>query len=150
MNVDNPDQRDTDSDSYGDACDDDADNDGDGVVDPGDVLRYTVVVSNAGTVAATNVSFTDTPDANTALVVGSVTTTQGTVTTGNTAGDTAVGVSIGTLAASGSVTITFDVVVDSPFPAGTTAVANQGLVTGDGGISVPTDDPDTPAGDDPT
>ena len=70
------------------------------------------------------------------------------VTVGNTAGDTTVGVSIGTLAAAGSVTITFDVTVDSPFPAGTTTVANQGLVTGDGGISVPTNDPDTvPAGD---
>ncbi|MCU0303566.1 MAG: hypothetical protein MUC56_05875 [Thermoanaerobaculales bacterium] len=126
------------------------DNDGDGVVDPGDVLRYTVVVSNTGTTAATSVVFADTPDANTALVVGSVTTTQGVVTAGNTAGDISVGVSIGTLAASGSVTITFDVVVGSPFPAGATVVANQGLVTGDGGISVPTDDPDTAPAGDPT
>jgi uncharacterized repeat protein (TIGR01451 family) len=126
------------------------DNDGDGVADPGDTLRYTVVVSNTGTTAATNVAFVDTPDANTALVVGSVTTSQGSVTVGNTAGDTAVGVDIGTLAASGSVTITFDVTVDSPFPAGTTTVANQGLVTGDGGITVPTDDPDTAPSGDPT
>ncbi len=124
------------------------DNDGDGVADPGDTLRYTVVVSNTGTTAATNVAFADTPDANTALVVGSVTTSQGSVTTGNTAGDTTVGVSIGTLAAAGSVTITFDVTVNSPFPTGVSSVANQGLVTGDGGISVPTNDPDTvPAGD---
>jgi uncharacterized repeat protein (TIGR01451 family) len=126
------------------------DNDGDGVADPGDTLRYTVVVSNTGTTAATNVAFADTPDANTALVVGSVTTTQGAVTVGNTAGDTTVGVSIGTLAAAGSVTMTFDVVVDSPFPTGTTTVANQGLVTGDGGISVPTDDPGTGTPNDPT
>jgi len=126
------------------------DNDGDGVADPGDTLRYTVAILNTGTTAATSVVFTDTPDANTTLVVGSVTTTQGSVTSGNTAGDTTVGVSIGTLAAAGSVTVTFDVTVDSPFPAGTSSVANQGTVTADGGISVPTDDPDTGAAGDPT
>jgi len=126
------------------------DNDGDGVADPGDTLRYTVVISNTGTTGATSVVFADTPDANTTLAVGSVTTSQGTVTTGNTAGDLSVGVDIGTLPASASVTITFDVTVNSPFPTAISSVANQGLVTADGGITVPTDDPDTGVIGDPT
>jgi large repetitive protein len=50
----------------------DADNDG--VADPGDTLLYTIVITNSGTGDALAVGLTDTPDANTALVVGSVTT----------------------------------------------------------------------------
>ncbi|MGZ5460517.1 MAG: DUF7507 domain-containing protein [Thermoanaerobaculia bacterium] len=108
-----------------------ADADSDGLADPGDTLRYTIVVTNNGTGDATSVVFSDTPDANTALVVGSVTTTAGTVTTGNTAGDTTVAVNAGTLAAyGGTVTITFDVVVDDPLASGVTEVSNQGSVSG--------------------
>jgi uncharacterized repeat protein (TIGR01451 family) len=51
------------------------DNDNDGVADPGDTIRYTVAVTNSGTMDATNVDFTDTVDANTTLVGGSVRTT---------------------------------------------------------------------------
>ena len=45
--------------------------DGDGRADPGDTLQYTVVISNTGT-DATGVNFTDTIDARTTLVGGSV------------------------------------------------------------------------------
>jgi uncharacterized repeat protein (TIGR01451 family) len=51
------------------------DNDGDGVADPDDTIRYSVVVTNSGTTNGTNVSFVDTIDANTTLVAGSVRTT---------------------------------------------------------------------------
>jgi uncharacterized repeat protein (TIGR01451 family) len=51
------------------------DNDGDGVADPGDTIRYSVVYTNAGTGNATNVFFTDALDANTTLAAGSVKTT---------------------------------------------------------------------------
>ena len=74
------------------------DNDSDGLADPGDTLRYTVVVSNPGdglNATAHNVVFTSGVDANTSLVVGSVTTSQGTVNLGNTGGDTTVEVDIG-------------------------------------------------------
>ena len=47
----------------------------------------------------------------------------GTVTTGNGAGDASVAVAIGTLPGGGTVTITFDVVVDEPFPAGVDEIA---------------------------
>lgn len=107
------------------------DGDSDGLADPGDTLRYTIVITNTGTGDATSVVFNDTPDPNTALVAGSVTTTAGTVTTGNTAGDTSVAVDAGTLAAyGGTVTITFDVVVDDPLAAGVTEVSNQGSASG--------------------
>ena len=121
------------------------DGDGNGLADPGDTLRYTIVVTNNGTGDATSVVFNDTPDPNTALVVGSVTTTAGTVTTGNTAGDTTVSVDAGTLAAyGGSVTITFDVVIDDPLTPGVNEVSNQGSVSGANFATVATNTVVTP------
>jgi len=58
--------------------------------------------------------------------------------------------SLGTLPAGKSVTITFQVTVNSPFPSGPTQVCNQGNITADGGINVLTDDPDVAGTDDPT
>jgi hypothetical protein len=57
---------------------------------------------------------------------------------------------IGTLPAGKSLTITFEVTVNSPFPSGPTQVCNQGTVTADGGVNVLTDDPDVGGADDPT
>ncbi len=125
----------------------DADNNG--FPSPGDTLQYTVIIRNTGGVAATNVSFTDTPDANTALVSGSVTTTQGTVTGGN-AGVPPVSVNVGTILANGTVTIRFRVTINNPLPAGVTQVANQGFVSGNNFPTTPTDDPNTPQPNDPT
>ena len=124
---------------------------GDGQVNPGDTIRYTVVITNSGDRDAANVTFSDTPDPNTTLVVGSVTTTQGTITAGNTAGDTTVAVTIGTIpGGGGSVTITFDVTVNNPLPGGVELLSNQGLVGGDNIPDTLTDDPDTTDPDDPT
>lgn len=50
------------------------DNDGDGLVDPGDTLRYTITIQNTGA-EATEVNLNDVFDANTSLVAGSVSTT---------------------------------------------------------------------------
>jgi len=124
--------------------------DGDGLPEPGETLRYTIVITNNGG-DASSVAFNDTPDANTALVAGSVTTSTGTVTTGNGGGDTSVSVNIGTLAGSGgSVTITFDVVIDDPLPPGVTTISNQGAVSGTPFSDVPTDDPAAGGTTDPT
>jgi uncharacterized repeat protein (TIGR01451 family) len=127
-----------------------SDNDGDGVPSPGDALLYEIEVTNSGNAAAEDVVFTDTPDENTTLVVGSVQTSQGTVTTGNTAGDTSIEVDIGTLDIGVRVDITFEVTINDPLPAGVNEVENQGLFTGSNIPPVPTDDPDTPPEDDPT
>jgi len=126
------------------------DADGNGVPSPGDTLRYDITITNNGNAAATGVTFTDIPDPNTTLVVGSVQTTQGTVTRGNTSGDTDVAVDIGTLPAVTSVTITFEVTIDNPLPVGVTQIANNGLVSSNELPTEPTDDPDTLPDDDRT
>ena len=48
------------------------DNGSPGIVDPGDVLRYTIAISNAGAAPATGVVFTDAVPANTTYVADSV------------------------------------------------------------------------------
>ncbi|HUP21896.1 MAG TPA: GEVED domain-containing protein [Thermoanaerobaculia bacterium] len=121
-----------------------------GPTSPGDTLLYTVVVENVGDAPAEGVVFTDTPDPNSDLVVGSVTTSAGTVVTGNTAGDASVEVDIGTLAAGGSATITFEVVIDPALLSSVTEIVNQGLVAADGLDDVLTDDPAEPGPEDPT
>ena len=126
------------------------DADQNGVPSPGDTIGYTVTVANNG-VTATLVTFSDIPDPNTTLVTGTVTTTQGTITSGNGSGDANVAVDIGTLG-SGHHTfiITFDVVIDNPVPAGVTQVSNQGHVDSNELPTVFTDDPATVTTDDPT
>jgi hypothetical protein len=110
-----------------------------------------VTLVNNDPVDATGVVFDDTPDPNTALVAGSVTSTAGTVVTGNVGGDTTVSVDVGTVpGGGGTVTITFQVTIDDPFPLGVTQVANQGVFSGDNFADVPTDDPGQPGTDDPT
>jgi uncharacterized repeat protein (TIGR01451 family) len=133
------------------AVDPTGDGDGDGEVDAGDTVIYTVSIVNLGGAPATGVTFDDTPDAATTLVAGSVTTTRGTVVSGNGGGDTAISVDVGTLAPTEGVTITYRVVVDDPLPDGATLV-NQGLVSDDDPDTPdqPTDDPTTPEPDDPT
>lgn len=122
----------------------------DGIAGPGETLRYTIVIENRGNTVASNVSFDDTPDPHTSLVVGSVTTTQGTVVGGNTAGDTAVSVDLGTIASNTNITIQFDVLIITPLPTGLTRVENQGYIRSDELPTLPTDDPDTVEEGDPT
>ncbi|HEY3568750.1 MAG TPA: IPTL-CTERM sorting domain-containing protein [Thermoanaerobaculia bacterium] len=121
-----------------------------GTLTPGDTLLYTVQIQNAGTADALSVTFNDTPDANTTLVAGSVTTSQGTVTQGNLAGETTVAVNLGTLPPQTTVTITFMVKINNPFPSGVTMVSNQGVVKGSNIPDVSTDDPRTTPNGDPT
>lgn len=128
------------------------DADGDGVVSPGDTLEYTIIINNvddAFDAAETGVVFSNPAPANTTFVVGSVTTTQGTVTSGNTAGDTSAGVDVGTINDGASVTITFRVQIVNPLPLGVTAINCQGLVETPT-LELPTDDPGTPTPNDPT
>ncbi len=133
--------------------------DGDGNADPGETIRYTIIVANSGDLEALNVRLSDTPDVRSPLLVGSVTTTAGTIFTGNTAGDTNVLINFGDIPADGLVTATFDVVIEDPFIGADLFIANQGTVNV--GIVVPgqvsirgnailTDDPDTPDAVDPT
>jgi len=83
-----------------------------------------------------------------------VTTSAGTIISGNGMGDSEVAVDIGRIEPPGagsliSLTIGYDVIVANPLPSGVTSVTNQGLVTGDE-ATVFTDDPATATPDDPT
>jgi len=127
------------------------DNDNNGAASAGDILKYTIIMTNAGNLPAEGVVFTDTPDANTTLVTGEVETTQGEIVIGNNPGDTTIEIEIGTVAVGASVTITFAVQVNDPLSPNVDQVANQGIFTGDNVDRTPTDDPDTPdLPDDPT
>ena len=127
-----------------------ADNDASGSPSAGDELGYAVLISNAGASAAEDVAFTDTPDGNTALVVGSVAASRGVVTSGNNPGDVSVAVGIGLLAPGETVTVSFRVQIDDPLPSGLDQISNQGLVTAANLTPTPTDDPATSAPADPT
>lgn len=125
------------------------DADASGNVTAGDTLTYTTTITNSGLGDATGVSFTDTPDASTTLVVGSVATSQGSITVGNTVGDVTVAVDVGTVAAGASAIVSFDVLVNDPIVVA--SVSNQGLITSTELPDVMTDDPDDPtSGADPT
>ena len=123
------------------------DADGDGVASPGDTIGYTAIITNVGSTAATGVRFSDTPDASTTLVAGSVTTTQGAVV--SSPGAREVEVSLGQIPSQRMAQITFRVTVNSPLYA-VTRIANQGLITGSNIFSARSDDPGTAQLDDPT
>ena len=126
--------------------------DRDGKPDPGDSIRYAVQVQNSTSFVARGVRFDSGVDPNSALLVGSVTTSRGSVLLGNTAGNSAVRVQVGDLAGSASATITFDARIAAPFPAAATQIACQGTVSSTTGdfASFLTDDPSTPVASDPT
>jgi uncharacterized repeat protein (TIGR01451 family) len=130
---------------------------------PGDTLRYTITAKNISTTYATNVTLRDAIPANTTYVAGS------TKLNGVAVADIAVrrrspnGMLINSPAnatpgampgdpsnnAANVATITFDVVVNANV-AGGTVISNQGFVSGTGFADAPSDDPDTPAANDPT
>ena len=114
----------------------------------GDTIAYVVEIANRGNVDATNVQFTDTPDVFTTLVNGSVATSQGTVTKGNSAGDVDLVIDIGLLPVGASVQISFQVQLKAVLPR--PFIDNQGMVTVSGAPMVPTNDPHTPLAGDPT
>ncbi len=126
------------------------DQNGDGKVNPGDTLTYTIIVNNTGESNGLGVVFSSGLDPNTTLVVGSVTTSQNTVTSGNTAGNTQAIVALGTLQHGGSATIAFRATVKSPLPSGVTQVASQGSIAGSNFAQVLTDDPASAAPKDAT
>jgi uncharacterized repeat protein (TIGR01451 family) len=135
-----------------------------GVVDPDDVLRYTITVYNNGPVAATNVVLSDVAPTNTVYVADS--TTLNGVSLGSDGGVLPLiaglpvssadltppvpGAGAGTLSAGNSAVIQFDVRVDAGVPPGT-LIVNQASVTSLELPDVPTDGDGNPAtGPEPT
>ncbi|MEJ2522873.1 MAG: hypothetical protein P8080_08345 [Gammaproteobacteria bacterium] len=131
----------------------------------GETLRYTLTVRNTGTDDASDATLRDLTPANTAYVAGSTTLNGETVADVDGRSPLVDGMPINAAGESepGSIpaspedaadpvaTITFDVVID-PDVADGTIIANQGFASAiNSGVSdQPSDDPDTPAADDPT
>lgn len=121
------------------------DRDGDGDVEPGDRVRYEIVVANVGGGVATEVALVDPIPAHTELVAGSVAVSQGTVTALSP-----LAVALGTLPAGATATVRFEVEIADPPPAVLTQVANQATVTSAELPPVLSDDPEAPGAADPT
>lgn len=92
-----------------------------------DTVGYAVVVTNAGDQAASAVTITDTPDADAPIVAGSVTTSHGTVTSGNGAGDGTIVVQVGDLAPNETASVNYS--VDTSATPGGTELTNQATVS---------------------
>lgn len=126
----------------------------DGAANPGERLQYFIQVQNQGTGNANNVLLTDIPDAKTALVAGSVSTTSGSVTNGNQLGANAVTVSIPVVGVAPCqpqlVTVALTVEIDVPFFDPGDTVCNQAtLFSPDSPVAI-SDDPFTISQGDPT
>jgi uncharacterized repeat protein (TIGR01451 family) len=118
----------------------------------GDVIEYTIVMTNTGSEPALLLTVADTPNANTTLIVGSVSVTPTTavIVRGNNTGDTTIEVTLNELAINSSLTITFRVQVNTPLPDNVSEIANQAIASGANISSTPSDDPTTTDPDDPT
>ena len=110
------------------------DNDSDGIVDPGDTIEYAIYVYNNGSVDAQNVRLSDSIPANTTLVSGSVTTSNGVVVS-----EDPVDVNLTTIQAGDIAVVTFKVMINSNVADGT-IISNQAGVSGDNFNSQNSDD----------
>jgi len=136
-----------------------------GIVDPGDVLRYTIAVTNSGAVAATGVSLSDGVPANTSYVADTLTLNG--LPVGRPDGGSSplvAGIPIsstdltpplpapggGTLTPGGSAVVVFDLRVDDGVPGGT-LISNQATVSSDASPDLRSDgDGDPSTGPEPT
>ncbi|HEU5258607.1 MAG TPA: hypothetical protein VFU28_21620, partial [Vicinamibacterales bacterium] len=122
-----------------------------GIVDPGDVLRYTITIKNSTATPATAVVLKDAVPANTTYVANS------TLLDGspfgqpdNGASPLAAGINIGTIAPGATATLQYDLLVNAGTPAGT-VISNQAVVSSTGLPNVLTDGDGNPAtGPEPT
>src|SRR5262245_48332752 len=90
---------------------------------PGQLVTYTLVISNVGNQDATNVIVTDTLPPNTTFISSS---------RGGTFANGVVSGNLGTIAAGASITITGTLRVNNPQPAGVTSITNTVTVADDG------------------
>jgi len=123
------------------------DADGDDTVSAGDTVLYALSIRNTGDGAAQQVRIEDEPDSNTALLIGSVRTSKGTVAEGNLAGDTRLVIVIDRLESGASATMSLQVTINQPTNAA--ELQNQARITftpngnPGGQTTVMSDDPDT-------
>jgi uncharacterized repeat protein (TIGR01451 family) len=125
-----------------------------GTLDPGDTILYTITLSNSGNEHARNVIVTDPIPSFTSYRAGSTTLNGTAVADAGGTSPLVAGLAVGDLDVDATVTITFRVDVNASAPQGS-LISNQAFVSGEGEGSgpfpiEPSDDPSTPADDDPT
>jgi uncharacterized repeat protein (TIGR01451 family) len=114
---------------------------------PGDIVRYSIVVSNSGDGVGTNVVVRDTLDPS---FSSATTNNGGRVVGGDVVFDASTVAALASIAPGASVTLTFDAQLLGVLPNGT-VVANQARTTSDQvTVAVLSDDPTTAAANDPT
>lgn len=120
--------------------------DGDGVFEPRDRVRYTLVVENTGSEPATNVAVTDPVPAELVnIVVGE----GGQLAGGQVTWTAATTPALASVAVGARVTLSFEGDVRRPL-ANQTVVSNQASLSASGIAALPSDDPATADPDDPT
>jgi uncharacterized repeat protein (TIGR01451 family)/fimbrial isopeptide formation D2 family protein len=132
---------------------------GNGVADPGDVLRYTIRIDNFGAAAATGMRLTDAVPLDTTYEAGSATLNGDSLGAGGGVSPLVAGIPVnsddqpagsGIVSAGASASATFDVRID-PGVASGTAISNQGYVEAGELPTEPTDaDGDPSNGNQPT
>jgi uncharacterized repeat protein (TIGR01451 family) len=120
------------------------DADGDSILDNGDVISYTLIVTNPTSLPAQGLQITTALDPRLGLVVGSVTADLGVITAGNSSGNTSPIVTLGSLPPGAPVTIHFDALaVDLAGLGPRGYVSTQSRASGQNFTAVPSDDPAT-------
>ncbi|PYR20155.1 MAG: hypothetical protein DMF98_23935 [Acidobacteria bacterium] len=114
-----------------------------GIVDPGDVLRYTITIKNSAAIPATGVVLKDPVPANTAYVANS-TLLNGSPVPDSGGSPLASGINIGTIAPGTTAVLQYDLRVNLGTPAGT-AISNQAVVSSAGLPNLLTDGDGNPA-----
>jgi uncharacterized repeat protein (TIGR01451 family) len=129
-----------------------------GIVDPNDVLRYTIVISNFGAIPATGVVLTDAVPTNTTYVADSLRLNGASLGPDGGVSPLIAGMPVhstdnpgaGIISAGESAVITFEARVNAGVPTGT-LITNQGSVTTNELLPEPTDADGVPSnGDQPT
>ncbi len=118
------------------------DNNFNNLANPGDIIKYTITITNTGRAVALGIGLNNTPDVNSTIVASSITTTQGNITNGNL-GIPPVAVDIGNIAAGQSVAVEYKVRINNPFPAGPATITNQASISGSNVVGTNSDDPET-------
>jgi uncharacterized repeat protein (TIGR01451 family) len=126
------------------------DNDSSNDVTPGDVLKYTVLISNTGTAPAGSVTFQINAPEHTTLIAGTVTSTAGSVSTGNAPGASTVAVALRNLQPGAQATITYQVTIAPDLPTAIDSIVSQGSAMSTTAAAVLSNDPATPTPVDPT
>ncbi len=96
-----------------------------GNLEPGDLIRYEVVLRNESNYDSLNMEFNDSAPASTKIIPSSVSSPTGTVVV---ATESNLGISGINVLASTQVSITFNVQVNSSIPSGVSEISNQGVI----------------------